>query len=129
MLDEAFGMLYLNILRVFLFHVDILDNPNELWLRLEAFFGNTDEMRGHQLKNELISLSPSQYETIQDFFTKLKSLVLQLKQCGIDNKEDNIILSILLKLGREYSLFVRTFHSSKLTAHNWCIHALAAFME
>ena len=54
MLDEAFGMLCLSILRDLLFHVDSLTTPNKVWLKLEASFGKTNEMRGHQLKNELI---------------------------------------------------------------------------
>ena len=62
-----------------LFHVYSLGTPNEFWLKLESLFGNTDEMRGHELENELISLSLAHYETIQDFFTKFKALVLQLK--------------------------------------------------
>ena len=70
-LDEAFRMLCLRILRDILFHVDILKTPNELWLKLESLFGKTDEVRGHQLENELISLSPNLFETIQDFFKKL----------------------------------------------------------
>ena len=84
-LDEAFGILCLRISRDLIFHVDNISTPNEVWMNLESLFGNTDEMRGHHLENELISLSPSHFETIQDFFTKFKSLVLQLKQCGIEN--------------------------------------------
>ena len=63
-IDEAFGMLCLNILRDLLFHADILPTPNEVWLKLEALFRTTDEMRGHQLKNELISPSTTHFETI-----------------------------------------------------------------
>ena len=87
-LDEAFKMLCLSILRDILFHVDNLTTPNEAWLKIESLFGKTNEMRGHQLENELITLSPTHFETIQDFFTKFKSLVLQLKKCGIEKKED-----------------------------------------
>ena len=86
-------------------------------------------MRGHLLKNELISLSPTHFETIQDFFTKLKSLVLQLKQCGIEKKQKHLILSILLNLGPEYSVSVSTFHSTKLTTQIWRIPSLEEFME
>ena len=75
-LDEAFGMLCLRISRDLIFHVEILTTPNNVWMKLEALFGNTDEMRGHQLKNELISLSPAHFDNIQDFFTKFKYLVL-----------------------------------------------------
>ena len=54
-LDEAFGMLCLNILRDLLFHVDRLNTPNQVWLKIEALFVNIDEMRGHQLENDLNS--------------------------------------------------------------------------
>ena len=46
-IDEAFGMLCLNISRDFLFHVDTLTTRNEVCLNMEALFGNIDEMRGH----------------------------------------------------------------------------------
>ena len=86
-------------------------------------------MRGHHIENELISLSPAHYETIEDLFTKFKVLVLHLKQCGIENKYDHLILSILSMLGLEYFVYVSTFHSSKLTTKKWKMHALADFME
>ena len=78
-IDEAFGNIFLIISRDILFHVEIISTPNEFFLNIESLFGNTNEMRGHQLENELISLSPTDYETIQDFFTKFRALVLQLK--------------------------------------------------
>ena len=127
-LDETFGMLCLSILREFLFHVEIIDTPIEVWLNIESLFRKTYEMRGHHLENELISLSPTHFETIQDFFTKFKSLVLQLKQCGIEKKDDQFILSIILKLGIEYSMFVSAFHSNKLTTQNWCMPSPSEFM-
>ena len=115
-LDEPFRMICLSIIsRYILFHVESITTPNEVWIKLESLFGNTDEMRGHQLENDLVSLNPSHFEIIQYFFTKFKSLVLQLKQCGIENKEEQLILSILSNLGLEYSVFVSTFHSGKLT--------------
>ena len=75
-LDEAYGLLCLRISREFLFHLDSLTSPKEVWEKLESLFGKIDELRRHQLKNELISLSRVHYDTIQDFFTKFKSFVL-----------------------------------------------------
>ena len=75
-LDEAYGLLCLSILRDLLFHLDILTSPKEVWEKLESLFGKIDELCGHQLENELISLSPTHYEKIQDLFTKFKSLLL-----------------------------------------------------
>ena len=54
-------------------------------------------------------MSLAHFETIQDFFTKVKLLVLQLKQCGIEKKEEQLILSILPNLWLEYSMFVSTW--------------------
>ena len=63
-LDEAFGLLCLSISRELLFHIDSLTTPNEVWVKLETLFGKTDELRGHQLENELIILSPTHFHTI-----------------------------------------------------------------
>ena len=49
--DEAYGLLCLSISRDLLFHLDSLASPNEVWENIEDIFGNTDEMRGHQIKN------------------------------------------------------------------------------
>ena len=65
-LDEAFGMLYHGTSREFIFHIEILGTLNEFWVKFESLFRKTDEMRGHHLENELISLSPAHYETIED---------------------------------------------------------------
>ena len=77
--DEAYGLLCLSISRDLLFHLDGFTSPNEVWEKLEELFGKIDEMRGHQLENELISLSPSSFESLQLYFSKFKALVLQLK--------------------------------------------------
>ena len=86
-------------------------------------------MRGHQTENELISLSPTSFESLQLYFSKFKALVLQLKQCGIKKKDDQLVLVILSKLGPDYSVFVSTFYATKLTARTWKIPKLVQFME
>ena len=94
-MDEVFGMICLKISRDLLFHVDSITTPNEVWFKLKSLVGRIDELRGHHLENELITLNPTHLETIQDFFTKFKSPILQLKQCGIKKKEEQLIFSIL----------------------------------
>ena len=85
--DEAYGLLCLSISRDILFHLDGLTSPNEVWEKLTDLFGKIDEMRRHQIENELISLSPNSFESLQLYFSKFKALVLQLKQCGIEKKD------------------------------------------
>jgi hypothetical protein len=75
-------------------------------------------MRGHMLEVEFLTLDPKTFDNLQYFFTKYKDLLSQLKACGVDkSKEDKqMVLTILSKLGPEYSVFVSTFHSIRLTS-------------
>ena len=87
-----------------------------MWKKLEEIFRNTDDMRGNQINNELISLSPSSFKSLQLYFFKFKALVLQLKQCGIEKKEEKLVLAILSNLGTEYLVLFLTFHATNLTS-------------
>ena len=69
--DEAYGLLCLSISKDLIFHLDGLKSPNEVWEKIIDLFRKTDEMRGHQIKNELISLSPSSFESLQLYFSTL----------------------------------------------------------
>ena len=60
--DDTYGLFCLSISRDLLFHLDSLKSPNKVWEKLEYIFGKKYEMRGHQIKNELISLSPSSFK-------------------------------------------------------------------
>ena len=83
--------------------------PNQAWTKVESLFGVQDEITVHQLDNELLSLIPSSFNSIECFFTKFKSLVLFLKQCGIEKKEHKMIIFILWKLGPEYLVLCLLF--------------------
>ena len=62
---EDYGLLCHSISRDLLFHLDGLTSPNELWEKIQTLFGKIDKMRGNQLENELISLSPSNVSSLQ----------------------------------------------------------------
>ena len=81
------------------------------------------------MENELIGLHPNNFESIQQFFTKYKSLVLQYKQCELERKDENLVLSILRNIGPEYSVFVSKFHSGRASIPNWKMQSLDAFAE
>ena len=130
--DEAFGLLCLSISQELLFHVEACKTPSKVWDTLETLFGKQDEMRGHILENELISLDPRNFDNIQDYFTKFKALLLQLNECGIDKstEENKLILAILSKLGPQYAVFVSAFHTIRLTTgKSWKMPTLDAFIE
>ena len=75
--DEAFGYLCTYISRDLLFHLEGLRTPREYWEKLNRLFKKQDELRGYILENDLVSLHPSSFKTIEQFFTKFKSLSLQ----------------------------------------------------
>ena len=85
---KPYGFLRLSISRYLLFHHSGLKTPKEVWEQIAKLFGNQDDMRAYYLENEMISLNPGNFDTINEFFTKVRHLVLQLKQCGEEKKDD-----------------------------------------
>jgi hypothetical protein len=113
LMDEALGTICSLISLDLLFHISSCKTPNEAWTILEGLFGKQDNMRGHMLEVELLTLNPKSFENIQYFFTKIKVLLLQLKACGVDKskEEKQMVLTILSNLGPEFSVFVSTFRT------------------
>ena len=70
--DEAYGLLGLSISRDLLFDIDGITSPNEVWEKIQDWFGKIDKMRGYQLENELIAPSPSSFKSLQVYFLKFK---------------------------------------------------------
>ena len=68
-----------------------------------------DAICGHQLENELISLNPNNFDTIQDFISKFKSLWIQLKDCNIPLRKIDInFLRTIVRLSVFVQLFFQT---------------------
>ena len=76
-----------------------------------------------------MSLQPSNFETLNEFFTKFKHIVLLLKKWKLEKEDDQIILTILYKLGADYSVFVSTFCAGKLATPGWKMPSLNSFIE
>ena len=109
--DEAFGFLCLSISKDLLFHLLRLKTPKYIWDQLESLYGKQDDLRVYQVENELMSLQPGNFETLNDFFTKFKHIVLLLQQFKVKKEDDHLILAILSKLGADYSVFFSTFRA------------------
>ena len=76
-------------------------------------FGKHNEIQGHQLENELISLNPNDFLCIQDYLSKYKTLRVLCAECKIKKEDEKCIYHILSKLVPAYSVFVSTFYSMK----------------
>ena len=84
------------------------------------------------LEVELLTLDPKIFENIQDFFTKFKDLLSQLKACEVDNlkEEKQMVLTMLSKLGPEFSVFVSSFHTIRFASGaTWKMPSLEDFIE
>jgi hypothetical protein len=84
------------------------------------------------LEVDLLTLDPKSFDNIQDFFTKFKDLLSQLKACRVDKsmEEKQMVLSILSKLGPEFSLFVSTFDTIRFTSGaTWKMPSLEDFIK
>jgi hypothetical protein len=130
--DEATRPLIQLISTNLWFHVFACKTPNAIWTTLEILFGKRDQMRGHILELELNTLDPKSFDNIQDFFTKFKYLILSLASCGIDKSQevDQLILTILAKLGLEYVVYVSTFHYGRyLMRTNWKMPTMDQFID
>jgi hypothetical protein len=117
-MDEALGTICSVISLDLLFHISSCKTPNEAWTILEGIFGKHDEMRGHMMEVEMLTLDLKIFENIQDFFTKFKDLLSQLKACGVDKlkEEKQMLLTILSMIGPELFVFVSTFHIVRFTS-------------
>jgi hypothetical protein len=89
-------------------------------------------MRGHMMDVEFLTLDPKSFKNIQDFFTKLKDLLSQLKVCLVDKykEEKQMILTILSKLVPKLFVFVSTFHTIRFAFRaTWNMPSLEEFIE
>ena len=95
------------------FHIPIIDEPDQAWEKLESVFGKHNEIEGHKLENELLSLNPNYFSCIQDYLSKYKTLRILCVECKIKKEDKQCIYHILSKIGPAYSVFVSTFYSMK----------------
>ena len=131
-MDKALGTICSLISPDLLFHISSHKTPNEAWTKLKGIFGKQDEMKGHMLEVDMLTLDPKIFKNIQDFFTKFKDLLLQLKACKVDKsvEEKQMVLTILSKVGTELSVFISTFHTVRFSSGaTWKKPSLEDFIE
>ena len=70
--------------------------------QITKVFGTKNELRAHQLENELLTLDPNKFSSIEDFLSKFKTLRLLLEGVKVKKEDGNLIYSILTKLEPTY---------------------------
>jgi hypothetical protein len=111
--DEARGLIGVSISPDLRFHLQGINDLDEVWDKLQKVFSKHIVDQAHQLENQLISLNPNDFSCIEDYLSKFKTVRLLLKHYQIDMKDEQCLYAILAKLGSAYYVFVSTFHSTE----------------
>ena len=93
--DQVHGLIGMSILPEIIFHLDGLDSPIKYWDKLNTIFGIKNEIRVFQLENELLTLDPSNFLSIEDYLSKFKTIKLILEGCKVTKEEEPLIYGIL----------------------------------
>jgi hypothetical protein len=64
--DEARGLIGMSISPDLRIHLKEIDDPNEVWEKIEFVFGKHNIVRAQQLENQVLTLSPSDFSCIED---------------------------------------------------------------
>ena len=72
--DQARGLGGMSISPDLRFHLDGEDSPVKAWEKLNSVFGIKNDIRAFQLENELLTLDPSNFPSIEDYLSKFKTL-------------------------------------------------------
>jgi hypothetical protein len=116
--NKAYGLICMSMSLEILFHIESCTTPNDIWIKFgDGSLWKMDKMRGHMLEAELNLLDPRNFDNIQDLFKNFKSLLNHIKGCGIDKstQHNQLILSILEKLGLDYVVFISSLHKNRFT--------------
>ena len=98
-------------------------NKKKYWNRLDESY----ECLCLSISQDLL-FHPANFKTLNDFFTKFKHPVFQLKLCKVEKEDDQLILSILSKITVDYSFFVSNFQLVRLSTPNRKMPTLDAFI-
>ena len=69
----------------------------------------------YKIEDELVSLVPKKFDSMQDFIINVNELRMKLDDFGPPIKDDKLIYLVHNKLSSEYSTFVSSYNTSKTT--------------
>ena len=76
-----------------------------------ACLQKVDKARGFELDENIMSLDPKEFDTIQDYITKAHELRSMVKDCGITIEDEKLIYNLMGKLPRECIICFQLQHS------------------
>ena len=80
-MDEAMGLIAMNILEGLLFHLYGLNTPRAMWNKFSTLFGTMNQFRVLQIDAEFTSLIPESFTNIEDFLMKIQVYSIYIIGC------------------------------------------------
>lgn len=111
-MDEAMGLISLQVSGSLLFHLNGCNTPLAMWTKLNGFFCIVNEFRTLQIEAGLTSLVPDSFPSIEEFLMNFKQQKYLLQDCGKIKTDTECIYLILSKLHGNFQVFASTFHST-----------------
>ena len=88
---KALGILKLEIDDKILYQIIKYDISKENWDALKNLYGKVTKEDVYKIKDELISLYPKNFDSIQDFIIKVNELRIKLDDFGSPIKDDRLV--------------------------------------
>lgn len=111
----AIGTLRKYVHEELIFHFDNCKVVKEAWDKFASLYTKVDKARGFELNENIMSLDPKEFDTIENYITRAHELRSMVKDCGITIKDEKLIYNLMRKLPVEYASFFSSFKTHKLT--------------
>ena len=112
---KALSAICLGVDDQIMYQLKKFSTSKEAWDTLKSLYDKVSDEDVFKIEDELISVDPKSFDSIQDFIIKVNELRKKLTNCGNPIKDDRLIYSIHTKLSSDYSTFVYSFNTSKTT--------------
>ena len=100
------------------YHIRNINNPIEVWDKLEALYGIVDEDMAYTIEDNLLKLDPRNFNTIKDYLTQVDMYKTLLKDCGEPIKDGKLIKHVMTHFPAEYAAFVSSYNTHTLRMGN-----------
>ena len=112
---KALGDIMLGVEDRIFYQMQKYKTSKDVWDALKNLYGKVSEEDVYKIEDELVSLDPKTFDSIQDFIIKVNELRTKLDDCGSPIKDDRLIYLIHNKLPSEYSTFFSSYNTTKTT--------------
>ena len=108
---KALGDIFLGVDDKIMYQIRKSSTSKEAWDTLKNLYDKVSDEDIFKIEDELVSLDPKSFDSIQDFIIKVNELRTKLTNCGNPIKDDKLIYLIHNKLPSEYSTFVSSYNT------------------